>query len=210
MRNLDKMLVVDVEATCWNNDGKSMLPRREDSEIIEIGVCTIDLKTLEISPGEGIIVKPVDTEVSEFCTQLTTLTQADVDKGISFEDACNILRKKYNSKNRLWSSYGKYDDNIFQRECAKKNVKYPFGSFHINIKGIIESVYGRTLGMAEALEKMGIVLDGVHHRGCDDAYNTAKIYAWFLASVRQHLHSAECRRLMLEAGAAGDKEKEAY
>jgi len=188
MRNLDKMLVVDVEATCWNNDGKSMLPRREDSEIIEIGVCTIDLKTLEISPGEGIIVKPVDTEVSEFCTQLTTLTQADVDKGISFEDACNILRKKYNSKNRLWSSYGKYDDNIFQRECQKKNVKYPFGSFHINIKGIIESVFGQTLGMAQGLEKMGIVLDGVHHRGCDDAANTAKIYAWFLASVRQHMH----------------------
>ena len=187
MRNLDKMLVVDVESTCWDNNGKSQLSRPEDSEIIEIGVCTIDLKTLEISEGEGIIVKPANTEVSEFCTQLTTLTQSDVDKGISFEDACGILRKKYNSKNRLWSSYGKYDDNIFQRESKNKNVKYPFGSFHINIKGIIESVFGQTLGMAQALEKMGISLDGTHHRGVDDALNTAKLYKQFLVSVRQNM-----------------------
>ena len=184
MRNLDKMVIVDVEATCWDNNGMSQLPRREDSEIIEIGVCTLDLKTLAIEDADGIIVKPVNTEVSEFCTQLTTLTQDDVDKGISFEDACKILRKKYDSKNRPWASYGKYDDNIFQRECLKKNVKYPFGSFHINIKAVIETIFGQTMGMAEALKLMDLDLDGTHHRGVDDAKNTAKIYSVILTNFR--------------------------
>ena len=188
MRNVDKLVIVDIEATCWDNENgspdRTMLPRRDESEIIEVGVCTLDLKTLEIGDIDGIIVKPANSTVSDFCTKLTTLTQADVDKGISFDAACQILRKKYNSKNRTWASYGQYDANIFKRECDSKKVNYPFGNFHINIKAVVETIYGETLGMSEALDAMMIVLEGTHHRGVDDAKNIARIYAQFLKNVR--------------------------
>lgn len=47
-RRLDKIIVVDVEATC--SDNGTVTP--EASEIIEIGVCLLDVKTGERSDIE--------------------------------------------------------------------------------------------------------------------------------------------------------------
>jgi len=188
MRKLDKLIIVDVEATCWRDDSlpKSMLPRRDDSEIIEIGVCTLDLKTLVISDARSILVKPVTSEISEFCTELTGWTQKDIDRGgHPLADACSILRKEYDTKNRSWASYGQYDANIFNRDCERKKVSYPFGKFHINIKAIVETVLGRTVGMDEALRAFNMVLEGRHHCGVDDAKNIARIYAMLLDQMRR-------------------------
>lgn len=188
MRKVDKLVVIDVEATCWKDDSlpPSMLPRRDDSEIIEVGVCTLTLSmpTLVVGDVRSIIVKPEKTEVSAFCTELTGITQEQVDKGISFAEACRILRKDYDVKNRSWASYGKYDDNIFTRECTRKNVSYPFGKFHINIKAVVETILGQTLGMDAALKAFNLTLDGRHHSGVDDAKNIAKLYATILQRCR--------------------------
>ncbi|QYS89362.1 hypothetical protein [Flavobacterium davisii] len=48
---LDKILVVDIEATCW--EGK--LPEGMISDIIEIGVCLLDVQTGEISDNREIL-----------------------------------------------------------------------------------------------------------------------------------------------------------
>lgn len=90
----DKILVIDIESTCWKE------PQIEDnSEIIEIGICPIDTKSGDALESRSIIIKPEYSKVSEFCTKLTTITQEDVDAGISFKDACSILVDEYNSKN---------------------------------------------------------------------------------------------------------------
>ena len=187
MRNVDKLIVCDLECTCWQQEAgkdRSQLPRLEESEIIEIGICTLDLNSLKIEDSDGIIVKPYTSTVSEFCTELTSLTQDDVDKGIPLPDACQILRKKYDSKNRVWASYGQYDKNMFEKECTNKHINYPFGGLHINIKAVVETIYGESLGMARALDKMKIELEGRHHRGISDAWNIAKIYAEILRKCR--------------------------
>ena len=44
-RKLDRILVVDVEATCWEGDP----PPGQTSEIIEIGLCVLDVPTLRAS-----------------------------------------------------------------------------------------------------------------------------------------------------------------
>ena len=41
-RKLDRILVVDVEATCWEGNP----PPGQTSEIIEIGLCVLDVPTL--------------------------------------------------------------------------------------------------------------------------------------------------------------------
>nr|MDQ2829840.1 DNA polymerase III [Chloroflexota bacterium] len=38
-RKLDQVVVIDVESTCW----EGAPPVGEESEIIEIGVCTLDV-----------------------------------------------------------------------------------------------------------------------------------------------------------------------
>ncbi len=70
-RKLDKIIVVDIEATCWENK----VPEGMESDIIEIGICLLDIHTGEISDNRGIIVRPERSTISPFCTELTTITQ---------------------------------------------------------------------------------------------------------------------------------------
>lgn len=173
VRLLNKIIVVDVEATCWDDREKT----RRDSEIIEIGVCLLDVKTGKITNTRGIIVRPESSEVSEYCTELTTLTQDVVDGGISFWEATGILMDEYRARERTWASYGQYDWFQFHKECEQKKVSYPFSSCHINVKNLFALMNRLTKekGMAKALRICDIPLEGTHHRGKDDAYNIAKI-----------------------------------
>src|SRR5690606_29635528 len=105
----NSMLIVDIEATCWEGNP----PSGQESEIIEIGICTLSLESGEVGEKHSILVRPQRSTVSEFCTKLTTLTQEQVDKGVSFETACQILRDQFDSANRVWGSWGDYDRKMF-------------------------------------------------------------------------------------------------
>lgn len=173
-KKLDKILIVDVEATCWQ--GK--IPDGMENEIIEIGICLLDVKSGEISDNRGILVKPEKSVVSPFCTELTTITKEMINKeGISFKDACNILRKEYQSQNRTWASFGAYDYNQFQKQCSSTDIPYPFNCSHINVKTLfaLKRKLVHEQGMVGALALLDIPLEGTHHRGIDDAKNIAKI-----------------------------------
>lgn len=183
---LDKIIVVDIESTCW--EPKPTTRSKEfESEIIEIGLCTLNLtgsikEPFGIEQKRSIIVKPKYSKVSEFCTKLTTLTQEDVDRGVTFSEACSLIEKEFNSKDYTWASYGDYDRKQFQIECQSKNCNYPFGPRHINIKNLFAILYrlNKEIGMSEALNKLGLPLEGTHHRGIDDANNIAKIARFLL------------------------------
>lgn len=178
---LDKILIVDVEATCW--EGKP--PHGMESEIIEIGICLLDVKSGEISENRGILVKPEKSVISPFCKELTSITQEMIDaEGISFKEACNVLRNEYKSQSRAWASFGAYDFNQFQKQCTLSGLPYPFNSSHINVKTLfaLKKKLIHEQGMAGALAILDIPLEGKHHRGVDDAKNIAKIMNWILTN----------------------------
>jgi len=181
-RTLDQIVVVDVEATCW----EGAPPPDQTSEIIEIGVCLLDVAGGERVEREGIIVRPKESAVSPYCTELTSLRQAEVDRGIPFEDACSLLRTRFKTKERVWASYGDYDRGMFERQCKRRKVSYPFSAGHINVKTLLAAVYGlkHEAGMSKALNLTGIPLEGTHHRGADDAWNIAAILARILLAAR--------------------------
>lgn len=166
------LLVIDLEATCWAEDGEK---QRNESEIIEIGIAKLYLPNLEIKNKWTYIVKPERSGVSEFCTQLTSITQDMVDEGISLREAIEDLIHNHDSKRCLWASYGNYDRTMFEKECKSKRVEYPFGPSHVNIKDLVRFSAGKNMGLAKALDYFGIEMEGRHHRGVDDAHNTAKI-----------------------------------
>ena len=182
VKKLGGIIVVDVEATCWEGDK----PPGQENEIIEIGICTLSITSGERLTKETILVKPERSTVSEFCTQLTTLTQEQVERGIDFPNACSILKNKYLSKDRVWASYGDYDRRQFERQCQSRQISYPFGARHINVKTLFALIYAlpNEVGMAEALEIMNLPLEGVHHRGVDDAWNIAGILSELLLRSR--------------------------
>ena len=168
----NSIIVVDVESTCWEKDP----PPDQKSEIIEIGIVLLDKFTGQITQKQGIVVKPVQSEVSEFCTSLTGWTQSQVDAlGIPFADACEKIKKEYQSKSRVWASWGDYDRKMFVEQCKDLGIKYPFTPQHLNVKQAVSflSDSNKSLGMAEGLQFLGLPLVGQHHKGEDDAYNIA-------------------------------------
>jgi inhibitor of KinA sporulation pathway (predicted exonuclease) len=180
---LDQILVIDVESTCWEGNP----PAGQDKEIIEIGVCTVDVKSGELLDKESILVRPERSTVSEFCTQLTKLTQEQVATGISFREACEILKTKYRSRERVWASYGDYDRKQFEHQCQSFHVDYPFNSTHINVKSLVTLAcyLPKEVGMPEALKLLKLSLQGTHHRAGDDAWNIASILATLIRRLRE-------------------------
>ncbi|MBC6463636.1 3'-5' exonuclease [Actinomadura sp. HBU206391] len=165
--------VVDLEATCWPGQP----PPGQASEIIEIGLCVVDLESRERVSRHRILVRPARSRVSGFCSELTGLTQREVDGGVGFREACEILERDHYSRYRAWASWGDYDRRQFERQCRPGAVRYPFGSRHTNAKKTYSEVYGlsRRLGMEGALDHAGLPLEGRHHSGVDDAWNIAAL-----------------------------------
>lgn len=178
--------VVDVEATCWAGEPPSGMT----SEIIEIGLAVLDLEGITgDARADGyrsggarlarhrILVRPERSTVSAFCTELTGLTQAEVETGVSFAEACALLARDHAAGARPWTSWGDYDRKQFTRHCQATNTPYPFGARHVNAKAEFTRVHGleKRPGMAQALEIAGLSLEGRHHSGVDDAWNIAAL-----------------------------------
>ena len=174
-RKLDCVVTIDVEATCWQGEP----PPGQQSEIIEIGLCTLEVASGRRLARESILVRPQRSTVSAFCTDLTTLTQEQVDGGISFAEACARLSREFATRERVWASYGDYDRRQFERQCQAESIPYPFGPGHLNVKSLFALMHAlpREVGMDEALRHLGAPLEGTHHRAGDDAWNIALILA---------------------------------
>ena len=179
---LDKILVIDLESTCW--DGPP--PEGQTSEIIEIGIATIDVATLTRQEKHSILIKPTRSEVSEFCTRLTTLTADQLRDAGTLADATKTLKKQFRSQDRLWASWGDYDRRQFERACKDANVGYPFGISHLNVKTLFAITHGldREVGLDMAYDQLGLTMEGTHHRGVDDAWNIAGVLRKLLTRAR--------------------------
>ncbi|OKI36146.1 DNA polymerase III [Saccharothrix sp. CB00851] len=165
--------VVDVEATCWEGQP----PPGQVNEIIEVGLTTVSLTTGERVAKHRILVRPRRSAVSPFCTELTGLTQAEVDGGVDFAEACRLLAVEHEAGSRPWSSWGDYDRKQFRRQCQATGVRYPFGRRHWNAKLVFTQAHElrKRPGMAQALEIAGLPLEGRHHSGADDSWNIAAL-----------------------------------
>jgi inhibitor of KinA sporulation pathway (predicted exonuclease) len=181
----DDVLIVDVEATCWERPEEK--PPDQESEITEIGLTVLNARSLEMNPSVSMLIRPDYSEVSAFCTQLTTLTQETLDKyGISFREACDRLREEFDSRYHLWISWGDYDREMFFKDSLRKGVEYPFGKQHLNLKTLLGLFYrgGRGPGVQRALRRLNMEFKGTHHRGVDDSYNIARIYVELMKKGR--------------------------
>jgi inhibitor of KinA sporulation pathway (predicted exonuclease) len=181
-KKLDHIIVIDLESTCWEESP----PPGELSEIVEIGVCPLEVSTGRRLAKRSILIKPTRSRLSEFCTRLTTLTAEQVNHGITFTEACEILRREYQTRERLWASFGDYDRTMFQKQSESTGVPYPFGPRHLNVKTLFAISHGlpNEIGMSEALAMLGVPLEGTHHRGDDDAWNIAGILAMLVGKLR--------------------------
>lgn len=179
-KKFDKIIVVDLEATCWDETTAAGKKEKgsQESEIIEFGCCAYYPATSNISELKSFYTYPTTSRISEYCTNLTTYTWDFIRKnGTSFEGGLNRLRKEYGPKHRVMASWGNYDWYMISSQCLREDLKFPFGRSHINIKEL-HAVYRKlekALGLGAALKFEGLTFAGTQHVGRDDAYNAARI-----------------------------------
>ena len=180
---LDQILVIDVEATCWEGDP----PAGQSSEIIEIGLCMLDVSSGERSVRRAIMVKPQRSTLSEYCIRLTTITPEMLADGLSFAEACAVLDEEYRAHQRTWASFGDYDRLQFIKQCEAWSIPYPFGRSHINVKNLLALQLGlkREVGLQRGCSLLGLTFEGSLHRGVDDAWNVAAVLERVLLGRRR-------------------------
>jgi len=173
-------LIVDLEATCCN---KNTITRNQ-MEIIEIGAVMLDSETLLKVDEFTIFIKPIRHPIlTDFCKDLTSITQKDIDTSLKFPESIKIFKKwLYQYDNFLFCSWGDYDKKQLDQDCKHHYVPNPIGAEHINIKKLFSKSQNlkKKYGMAGALKLSKIKLEGFHHRGIDDARNMANLMPYIL------------------------------
>jgi inhibitor of KinA sporulation pathway (predicted exonuclease) len=170
---LDQIIVVDLEATCWQGDP----PPGEASEIIEIGICILDVASGEPLEKRAIMVKPQHSTLSDYCIQLTTIHPEMLKNAPSFREACRLIQEKYHTDKRTWASYGDYDRLMMAQQCQEMDVPYPFGRSHINVKNLLALHFGlkHEVDLERGTALVDLPFEGTIHRGVDDAWNIAAV-----------------------------------
>jgi len=175
------VLVVDLEATCDDRTTKSVRVPREEMETIEIGAVLVDTRTLAKVDELGLFVRPVRHPVlTDFCKKLTTITQVEVDGAPRFPEAAAEVERFLAGRRALFGSWGDYDRNQLARDAAYHGVQLPFAKHHVNLKKRFSEQLGdpTRFGMDSALARVGLTLEGTHHRGLDDARTIARLLPW--------------------------------
>ncbi len=166
-------VIVDLDATCWD-DSRS----RDQMETIEIGAVRLDGDLAVLDEFASFVRPVVEPALSEFCKELTAISQHDVDGADTFPAVFARFRSWIGDGTYRLCSWGFYDAKQFRQDCDRHGVEFPnaFQDDHVNIKKEYSAWKGvRPCAMAKALRQLDLPLEGTHHRGIDDARNIARI-----------------------------------
>jgi inhibitor of KinA sporulation pathway (predicted exonuclease) len=172
--NIPRLLIVDLEATCWERTEH----KPSEMEIIEIGAMLIDSKSLQLLGEFQSFVKPLAHPIlSDYCRQLTTIKQEAIDDSEFFPSVLARLLVFIEKPDEVClASWGNYDRKQLIQDCQRHTKPYTFGENHLNIKELFAQTFQvRMCGMKRALSILGLQIEGTHHRGLDDARNICQI-----------------------------------
>lgn len=183
-QSYDFMMIVDIEHTC-THDG-SIPP--EEREIIEFGAVVVDIKSLEIIDDFSALVKPLrHPKISNFCSQLTGITQSELDNSNNFKTVfSNFLNWYPKTSKVLFATWGSYDLVQINIDCVSHNLPHFSPDAVLNLKKTFKKVnkLKKPIGLARALELCQCDYDGSHHRALDDARNTVKLLPFILSNPK--------------------------
>lgn len=191
------LLVIDLEATC---DDRGAVPKHE-METVEIGTVLVGRESLEVVGEFQTFVRPRRHPVlTEFCTKLTTIRQADVQDAPFFPEAIGRLTKFVGARRALFCCWGDYDASQLAQDADHHGIDVRLGS-HLNLKREFSKAARATkkFGTRGALERVGLTFEGTAHRGIDDARNIARLLPWILG---RREFPTTARASVVEAGAS--------
>lgn len=172
--------VIDFEATCEKDNPKDYI-----HEIIEFPAVLLDATTLEVVSEFHEYCKPqCKTQLTEFCQELTGITQETVDNADAFPEVLSKF-EQWLTDHKLGSEYkfgvvtdGHWDMGLcFSRQCRLCSIPVPkFARKWINLRKLYRNFYKVSKGTLEDMVKnLGMRFEGRPHSGIDDARNIARI-----------------------------------
>jgi inhibitor of KinA sporulation pathway (predicted exonuclease) len=174
-------IIYDLEATCWQTEAERI---GRTQEVIEIGAVKINEYGKIQSRFESFIRPVIHPQLSDFCKQLTSITQIEVNQADTFpvviEDFKDWIGLS-NNEEYLLCSWGFFDQKIFSKNCLLHELEDLWTREHISLKHQYPRIkgIGNSIGLKNAVEREGFEFEGAHHRGIDDAINLAKIFLKF-------------------------------
>ncbi len=170
--------VLDFEANCMEEQ------KLDVQEIIEFPVIVYNLESRCIEEDKTFhhYCQAVKYPITEFCTQLTGITQEMVDQGQPFPEVLQLFYQ-WMQNNQLYNDIlflacGNWDfSGCLKRYCHYLNIEYPscFKQW-CNIKILFKKYYQKKAkSMMHMLNVLNIEHKGRHHSGIDDCRNIAKI-----------------------------------
>jgi inhibitor of KinA sporulation pathway (predicted exonuclease) len=173
-------IILDLEATCWEDRNN-----RKQNEIIEIGAVKVNESGNVVSEFNEFIKPKLNPVLSDFCKELTSITQEEINGANLFTDVIEKFKEWIDmNESFILCSWGFYDITQLIKDCELHDVDRAWLENHISLKHQFAEIKGlkRPIGMKGALNIEKIKLEGTHHRGIDDARNITKI---FLSNLEQ-------------------------
>jgi inhibitor of KinA sporulation pathway (predicted exonuclease) len=120
--------ISDIEATCELTSPGESLPVHE---ILEFPFLLCDLeRDFEVVEQGRFFVKPVNTQVSTFCTNLTGITSLFIEEnGQTLQQVVDLIESAIGAERATRTALcfdGVWDLSVVQREFRDKNIKTKF------------------------------------------------------------------------------------
>jgi inhibitor of KinA sporulation pathway (predicted exonuclease) len=167
-----RIVVVDVEATCWT---KGVFSRKK--ETIEIGAVRLLLDRADSRwPEFQTFVRPRRLpRLSRFCRELTGITQEDVDAAPTFPEALRLFLEWLEPAEGIvlatWSRYDIWQLNLDLEEHGLPELVIPW----LDVKKLALRIVG-TKSFEDTARALDTDVAAVaRHRALPDAHRTARI-----------------------------------
>lgn len=174
-----KLIFYDVEMVC---DRKPMSQR--EMETIRIGATSYCQRTKKITSFDSFVRPSFTSTISGFCTNLTGISQKDIDGAESFESVFTAFMKwSGEEKNTHWYAWGTNDLKRFRYDAAlhliDPSLFNRMESNHTNLQKIFSLMTGMDRSLPYVLNRYGDHFTGPPHHPKYDAFNTLKVFRHF-------------------------------
>lgn len=163
-------------------------------KIISIGAVVGNITTGQIFDKLHVFINPHE-HINPFITNLTKITQEDVDSGLTLEEAYHKLKKMHENYGAFLNAicWGGGDSQELIKQLKQENPHFEgwcFGRRWIDVKTLFISYRLANLhqiqgGLARSMTKFGLSFQGQKHNARDDAENTFRFYCKLLQYLKQ-------------------------
>lgn len=183
IKTFDVLICLDTEWTCWQDSLELGWPDPErPPEIIQIGLASYDTLAFSLlNTFDSLVVPKLNPLLSEYCTDLLSLKQSDLDQAETFPQVSENLTSflsVYKQQKVLICSFG-HDWEHFSLDAKRNSISDPISRFskmdlRLELSSIFDIPYRETTREV-IVERLNLAKNPRRHEALFDAYQLIDI-----------------------------------